>query len=84
MEFSLEDDDCIEMFITQTPSENLVQQIQFMQNDNNCEIFEAKGSVFIRSCGSLVNAVHGDKPIYEDISDDENTFKQPLGKLNFE
>ena len=84
MEFSLEDDECMELFITQTPSENLVSHVQFMQDDSNFGIFKAKGEDFVRPCGSLVNAVHADKPIYEDISDDDTAFEGITDKANFE
>ena len=67
--FSLEDDDANELFITQTPRESLLDQLELTQSDGNNSILGVCGSDFQSPCTSLVTLQQA--PMYEDISDDE-------------
>ena len=80
--FSLEEDDCNDMFITQTPNECLLDQLESSQSE--VKNYKEEGAKFIEPCCSYVNQVRGDKPIYEDISDDENDFQCSQKLPNFE
>ena len=81
--FSLEDDDVHELFITQTPRENLLSHLDMSKNTNESGIF-GDGTNFQSPCASLVNAVTDQGPIYEDISDDENAFETSKNEGNYE
>ena len=70
--FSLEDDDANELFIT--PKESLFEYMDTSQNTSNYGIFDQKHD-FKSPYGLIVNAVCGDKSIYEDILDDEIAFQ---------
>ena len=72
--FSLEDDDAHELFITQTPWENLFSHLELSQNNNESGFF-GDGTNFQSPCAFLVNAVTEQGPIYEDILDDDNAFE---------
>ena len=50
--FSLEDDDANELFITQTPSENISELIENTQEDKNVSIF-GDGMDFKSPCASF-------------------------------
>ena len=81
--FSLEDEHMSEMFITQTPKENLFEYMDTSQSENKSVISGNKFD-FASPCASLVNAVKGSGPVYEDISDDDTVFQCSQNTPNFQ
>ena len=81
--FSLEEDNANELFIMQTPRENLISYMEVSQSENNCGIL-GDGSDFTSPCSSIVHAVKGTGPVYEDISDDESVFMEPIQTAKFQ
>ena len=65
--FSLEEDECNEMFITQSSKDNCVR------NDGNLSPILGDGFDFGAPLVSLCHQVNGNnsEPVYEDISDDD-------------
>ena len=68
--FFLEDDDCNELFITQTPKESLVEHLDYSQKERNYSVF-GDSYDFKSPCKSLVSEVRNEGAVYEDISDDK-------------
>ena len=66
--YSLEDDDCSELFITQSTNDSIMDEMKLSQRLSVSNIFGSDGMDFQSPCTSLVNR---DKPIYKDISDDD-------------
>ena len=81
--FSLEDDDANELFITQTPKENLLSHLELSQNRNDSGIFGVEGD-FQSPLVSVVKQANSTQFVYEDISDDENVFEKPTEPPNFQ
>ena len=71
--YFLEDDECNELFITQTPSESFISDMECTQSPSVSSIFGCDGHDFSTPCFSIVDK---NKPIYEDISEDK--FQQPV------
>ena len=55
--FSLEEDECNELFITQTPKDNLINHMELSQNEEVGEIFGVKGTDFKAHMHSVVDKV---------------------------
>ena len=65
-EFTLEDEDCSEMFITQTPKDNLVQMLDKTESDEE-DLFAMLDMEVRELSGHIACA----QPQYSDISDDD-------------
>ena len=75
--YSLEDDDCSELFITQSTNDSIMDEMELSQRPSVLNIFGSDGTDFQSPCTLLVNR---NKPIYEDISDDD--FDNSKGWVN--
>ena len=82
--YSLEDDGGEEMFITQTPRCNMLDNIEMSGNEENEQFLGVNVNDFQSPCSSLVNQGDGHRAIYEDISDDDGDFACNLQEANFE
>ena len=81
--YSLEEDDGNELFITQTLSQSILEGLEQSQEQDNVSIFGINGSDFKTSTPLIASSARGDKPIYEDILDDDGDFQCSQNTPNF-
>ena len=82
--FSLEEDDSNELFLTQTPRQSSFGEVRSSGSERNSGLFGLPNEDFSSPCCSLVNRIRADKPVYEDISDDDQAFEKSQNDPNFE
>ena len=80
--FSLEEDDCNELFITQSARELILDGVQMSQDSEKITIFGINGDDFKSKTPMLINP-RGNAAMYEDISDDEGQFECSQNVPNF-
>ena len=79
--FSLEDDDCNDLFITQTPREDVGNGKESCGNDGNIVTLPMGNVTNLHA--SKVNSDDSGLQMYSDISDPEDDFVNPIyGRTN--